>query len=117
MTVAYEPLAFTVITWVASPTLTGTGKSGAAGAAACRSFCVPPSWAREVSVAVALPGASADVEADALAEAEAEAETEAEAEAEADGGGLTEADASVPSCVAPGAADTADPAESASGDP
>ncbi|WP_309144099.1 hypothetical protein [Streptomyces sp. PKU-MA01144] len=113
MTVAYEPLAFTVITWVASPTLTGTGKSGATGVAACRSFCVTPSWAREVSVAEALPGASADVEADALAEAD----TEAEAEAEADGGGLTDADATVPSCVAPGAADTADPAESASGDP
>ncbi|MFI2352574.1 hypothetical protein ACH492_37440 [Streptomyces sp. NPDC019443] len=75
VTVAYEPLAFTVMTCVALPTLTGTGKSGAvAGAGAVCVFSVPPAaGALEPSEdADALPDGDAEAEGDADAAAEAE---------------------------------------------
>jgi hypothetical protein len=108
VTVAYEPLAFTVMTWVALPTLTGTGKFGAAGAALCLSVVPPaPAWAREaVDVGDVLPEALAD--ADAEAEGDAEAEAEGEAEGLADEG---RPDPSVAPLETPGT-DAAEPAGS-----
>ncbi|GAA3477865.1 hypothetical protein GCM10018966_023950 [Streptomyces yanii] len=82
VTVAYEPLAFTVMSCVASPTEAGTGKEGAdVGAWAPP---VPPSACAPVPPADGerLPDGFTDTEADAEADAEGDAEAEAEAEAE-----------------------------------
>ncbi|MEV6594614.1 hypothetical protein [Streptomyces acidicola] len=79
----------TVITWVALPTWTGTGKLGAAGAGAAASPPEPAPvplaeplvfWAAGDAAADAVAEAEADADADGLADAEVEALGEAVAE-------------------------------------
>jgi hypothetical protein len=76
VTLAYEPLAFTVMTWVALPTETGTGKFGPAGCGVAWVFPAPP------AAAVGEPLGVGFALSDGFAEAEAEGEADAEAEAE-----------------------------------
>ncbi|MFJ3087799.1 hypothetical protein [Streptomyces sp. NPDC086838] len=87
VTVAYEPEARTVISWVALPTEAGTGKDGAAGgfdAVFVGSVLVPEVRFGEAEPVGRVEG-DAEAEADADADAEVEGEGDAEAEVEGDG--------------------------------
>ncbi|MER6115198.1 hypothetical protein [Streptomyces sp. NPDC001743] len=83
VTVAYEPLAFTVMICVELPTLTGTGNDGAAGAALVFSL-VPPAAAVVRCVTVAGPVDSADALVATDAEGDADGDDVAVAEADDD---------------------------------
>ncbi|MEV6247180.1 hypothetical protein AB0M38_13375 [Streptomyces sp. NPDC051742] len=116
----------TVMTCVAFPTSTGTGKSGAAAGADVGSpdpppTVVPPGFVVEVVLPDGLAEADRDAEDDtdgvAGVEGDAEVEADAEGDAEAEGEAVGLAGAELAPAVrslrsAPGATETAEPAGS-----
>ncbi|MER6018475.1 hypothetical protein [Streptomyces anulatus] len=99
VTVAYEPLAFTVMSWVELPTVTGTRNEGATGAGADCSLEASAAdfGAWEAPVAEDEP-ASAFVEPGR--ESEPDADADADADAEDDGDAVLDASASGEGSVA-----------------
>ncbi|MGX1955936.1 hypothetical protein ACWIGY_37295 [Streptomyces anulatus] len=97
VTVAYEPLAFTVMSWVELPTVTGTRNEGATGACADCSLEASAAdfGAWEAPVAEDEP-ASAFVEPGR----ESEPDADADADAEDDGDAVLDASASGEGSVA-----------------
>jgi hypothetical protein len=92
VTVAYEPLDLTVMSWVASPGLAGTGKLGVAAAAVvCLVPVPPPALPPEV------PAEGADALGEGFGDREAEADGDADADADALAERLGEADEAAPS--------------------